>query len=471
MIDLRYGNDAIDVLREMPAESVHVCVTSPPYFGLRDYGTGSWAGGDAACSHKASNGQRIAESVASVNGGGHSAAESGPTPFKASCQKCGAARIDQQIGLESTVQEFIAKLIAVFAEVHRVLHPSGTLWVNIGDSYAGHNAPGFRQGNEAKNGGASNKNGVGFIQGLKPKDLMMVPSRFAIAMQDWGWYLRDFIVWAKPAPMPESVTDRCTKAWEPIFMFAKSPRYYADMTAVAEPSVTSDERRPYGSEGAWLMDGRPKEDRPNGKPRGKGGKTAFRGQGHEREAETGPANRDGRDMQDVGAGLTRNLRNVWTLPPESFPGKHFATFPSELPRKCILIGSSAKGCCPHCLAPWVRVTESERKPTRSGKSSKVYVDPNGSPYEQHCGSVVGNRDPFRHCTETTTVGWAASCQCHHAEPDTIPCRVLDPFSGSGTTGRVAFDLGRDYIGIDLNKEYEPLARERIGGLFIGGDSK
>jgi len=388
VIDLQYGRDVLDVLREMESDSVHVCCTSPPYFGLRDYGCAG------------------------------------------------------QIGLEPTLQEFIAKLVAVFAEVHRVLHPSGTLWINLGDSYASGKGTCFNPGGGESSLGKERKQAAAHplnrgnksdleAQGLKPKDLMMVPSRFAIAMQDWVWYLRDFIVWHKPAPMPESVTDRCTKAWEPIFMFAKSPKYYADMEAVKQQAIEPVPRT------SFLPDSN------------KDSQSTCR-------VAASSVSRKNRD----GEITTSNLRNVWTLSPESFPGKHFATFPSELPRKCIMIGSSAKGCCPHCLAPWVRVVESNgySKADKPSARKGADINPSNQGTAMRC---VG----CGHWSKETT-GWAASCQCPHTEAETIPCRVLDPFSGSGTTGRVAFDLGRDYIGIDLNKEYEALARERIGGLFL-----
>ena len=178
---------------------------------------------------------------------------------------------------------------------------------------------------------------------LKPKDLIGIPWMVAFALRADGWWLRSDIIWAKPNPMPESVTDRPTKAHEYLFLLAKSERYYYDSEAIAEPAVTNDMRRPYGSQGAWQLDGRPEEQRPNGQLRGKAGKNAFRGQGAERKSTTGPANRDGRDLMDVGAGPTRNKRSVWTVATRPYKGAHFATYPIELVRPCILAGCPVGG--------------------------------------------------------------------------------------------------------------------------------
>jgi len=154
------------------------------------------------------------------------------------------------------------------------------------------------------------------------------------------------------------------------------------------------------------------------------------------------------------------------LATEPFSEAHFATFPQALVEPCILAATSQKGCCPACGAPWARVIESERKLTRPGKGSKIYVDPEGSPYKEHGGSVIGNRDPKRHCTETTTAGWLPTCDCPNPDPDrahnrTQPAVVLDPFLGSGMTAAVAKRLCRDYVGIELNEDYRPLIEKRL----------
>ena len=282
--------DCRDTMRDLKAQGVRVqcCVTSPPYFGLRDYG------------HPG------------------------------------------QIGLEKTPAEYVAALVEVFEGVRELLADDGVLWLNLGDSYNGYMANQRGTGLETKRQQARKyiEPGAGLrTDTMKNKDLMGMPWRVAFALQAAGWYLRQDIIWHKPNPMPESVTDRCTKAHEYMFLLSKSERYFFDSDAIKEQSVTNDLRRPYGSKGAWDLDGRPEEQRPNGKPRGKGGKNAFRGQGHFRSADTGPANREGRDMADVGAGETRNRRSVWTVPTQPYNGAHFATFPPALIEPCILAGS------------------------------------------------------------------------------------------------------------------------------------
>jgi DNA modification methylase len=313
--DLRLG-DCLDVMRTLPDASANCCVTSPPYFGLRDYG--------------------------------HS----------------------DQIGLEPTPDEFVAKLVAVFREVRRVLRDDGTLWLNLGDSYFSttKGTGGSNPETSPKQAWKGLENGQGFAPvklnagtlPIKPKDLIGIPWRVAFALQADGWYLRQDIIWHKPNPMPESVTDRCTKAHEYIFLLSKSARYYYDGDAIKEQSLTGDTRTPYGSDGAWAMDGRNKWQE------GKGGQ----------RADADPN--------------TRNRRSVWTVATQPYSGAHFATFPPKLIEPCILAGCSIGGT------------------------------------------------------------------------------VLDPFTGSGTTGEVALLNGRQFVGIELNPDYYELARQRITRAAAAG---
>lgn len=179
---------------------------------------------------------------------------------------------------------------------------------------------------------------------LKPKDLCGIPWMVAFALRADSWYLRQDIIWAKTNPMPESVRDRCTKSHEHLFLLSKSERYYFDQDAIKEPSVTNDIRRPYTSEGAWQMDGRPIEQRHGGELRnGRGGKNAFRGQGANRDSDTGPANRNGRDMKDIGIREFRNKRDVWVIGTKPYPEAHFATFPPKLVEPCVLAGCPPNG--------------------------------------------------------------------------------------------------------------------------------
>ena len=182
--DLRIGS-CLKVLQELPDNYFHTCVTSPPYWGLRDYGTGKWVGGDVNCPHKRTT--KIGKTVKTITG--HQGMYDqgsvvGDAIYKSVCPKCGAVRIDEQLGLEETPELYINNLVNVFAKVYRVLRNDGTVWVNLGDTYG------------------------------KEKSLIGIPWKFAFAMQEFGWYLRQDIIWHKPNPMPESVKDRCTKSHE-----------------------------------------------------------------------------------------------------------------------------------------------------------------------------------------------------------------------------------------------------------------
>lgn len=257
--------DCRDVLGSLPDGSINCCVTSPPYFGLRDYG------------------------------------------------------VEGQLGLEPTPDEFVSAMVEVFREVRRVLRDDGTLWLNLGDSYANDGKWGGSTG--GKHASALHGNsGIGrrlLTTGLKPKDLIGIPWRVAFALQADGWYLRQDIIWHKPNPMPESVTDRCTKAHEYIFLFAKSERYYFDVDAIREPYATADRRGP----------------RRSYKP---GSASSHRlDDGH--EEMTGPF--AGLPLNPNG----RNRRSVWTVSTKPFKGAHFATFPPDLIEPCVLAGCPVDG--------------------------------------------------------------------------------------------------------------------------------
>lgn len=340
--------DCIEGMRRLEGQSVNCVVTSPPYFGLRDYGH------------------------------------------------------DGQIGLEASPEEFVAKLVEVFREVRRVLRDDGTVWLNLGDSYAGSwgNAGGHNRGNGTqreitvgsvvkdqaeRNGDFVPPAANGYAElGIKKKDLIGIPWRVAFALQADGWYLRQDIIWHKPNPMPESVTDRCTKAHEYLFMLSKSHRYHYDSDAIKEPSVTQlsapDANGSTLSGGAYgrhtLGEAIPEKDRRTDKQRGHGRRHAGF---NERW--------DGMTKQEQGA-MGRNKRSVWTVATRPYEGAHFAVFPPALIRPCILAG------CP-----------------------------------------VGGT-------------------------------VLDPFGGSGTTAQVAIEDGREAILCELNPKYIPLIHQRMNGLQL-----
>ena len=293
-------------LADIPDCTIQTCVTSPPYWGLRDYGTASWDGGDPACDHQ---GKPMA-TKANINrncGTGNDVKNATAREFyKDICGKCGATRIDSQIGLEQTPDEYVAQMVAVFREVRRVLKDDGTLWLNLGDSYAGNNS---RASNNGRAGFGTKREGV-FTktgEGLKDKDLVGIPWRVAFALQADGWWLRQDIIWHKPNPMPESVTDRCTKAHEYIFLLTKSAKYRFDHHAIQEPAKWSDDKR--AGKGRLTYDGK-------------------------RQGEQGTGQEAFVAIKDM-----RNRRSVWTVATKPFRGAHFAVMPETLVEPCILAAS------------------------------------------------------------------------------------------------------------------------------------
>ncbi len=554
-------------LATLPDNHCHVCVTSPPYFGLRSYGTPPqvW-GGDPDCYHEWGDEQRgkrkdikpPSESASVSRMGLDGRQGLGPPSGGYFCQSCGAWL--GHLGLEPTLALFIEHLVAVFREVRRVLRPDGTCWLNIGDSYAGSGPSGAgyqsettkrREGMKqdgnfrlsarlaAGDPGYAYKKPHVIPAGLKPKDLMLVPHRLAIALQDDGWWVRSDIIWHKRAPMPESVTDRPTSAHEHIFLLTKAPKYFYDGDAIREP-YNEDSLSRYDSPLQQVVNG---ANQPGGDP---------------------SLREKGKTMMTPNP-MGRNTRNVWTLSPEPFPAAHFATFPTEIPRRCIKAGTSEKGACAACGAPWRRVVE-RIKADRDVEAQRAYYAARTGRTDGHVPGPSGIVD------ETITTGWAPSCACfgtwqevpgepdwldldellgrmsrstrpqtaraadlfvdaglgiEHAkairavgiadtgkaltttngaghnrddvqaladearaalkgyyrefllntpkaqpvrvyvpgpdDPPPVPCRVLDPFLGSGTTLLVADELGRDGIGIELSPEYATMAEQRIRG--------
>jgi DNA modification methylase len=584
--------DVLEGLAQLPDASVQTVVTSPPYWGLRDYGTATWEGGDAACNHVAppAGGSQTASTLGSPGhqvGGGEWFEERRAGQYRDTCGTCGARRIDSQLGLEPTPEAYVERLVEVFREVRRVLRDDGTVWLNLGDSYAA-GGMGRRDADRRNHDGSFGQGEFrerhasgGYAQrktpdGLKPKDLVGIPwmvakalqapyytgtirneadrvwlaamidaegclflhkrktgqsngqgyvrkndsygaglevantseaivlrcmeiagGRGSISRQDkdrrqplfrwsmrsnecrdvvrevyphlvakqhqarlllgcpssgpqasaahaslmalhngepptidfpapsslWepGWYLRSDIVWSKLNPMPESVTDRPTKAHEYVFLLSKSARYYFDADAVRE----------------------------GGSGRSAGNRT------HKYDGLPGHETKHG--LVDVGdvEWTQRNLRTVWNIATEPFPGAHFATFPKRLVDPCVKAGTSERGCCAECGAPWVR--QIERVVVGVGKKPDGWDTGSGGHGTIHRnGREKG--EPGQDITEGRTVGWNPTCD--HPE-QTVPCTVLDPFCGSGTVGVVALRLGRSFIGIELNPQYAEMARGRI----------
>jgi len=317
--------DCLEVLKTLPSESVNCCITSPPYWGLRDYGTGEWIGGDPTCSHKRDSKQ------SELTQTGHRNLEGavGDGIYKDKCKRCGAERKDRQIGLELTPSMYVQKIVEVFREVKRILKKDGTLWLNLGDSYAttsggmeqlrdmGKDTPSYgkiKYSDGYEGVSQKGKSEAKKRDGLKHKDLIGIPWRVAIALQSDGWYLRQDIIWHKPNPMPESVTDRCTKAHEYIFLMSKNPNYYFDNKAIQEPCTTQE-----GRPSAIVRD----------RVYGYNSKQAALGRARGGEETPEPS--------------TRNKRSVWSVNVKPYKEAHFATFPKELIEPCVLAGCPKDG--------------------------------------------------------------------------------------------------------------------------------
>lgn len=359
--------DCLEMLKTLPDGSIDCCVTSPPYYGLRDYG----------------------------NIG--------------------------QIGLEETPELFVSKMVEVFTEVKRVLKKEGTLWLNLGDSYAGSGRGANENGKQGTNKGAIfNPKTSGKTFGLKPKDLIGIPWLTAFALRSAGWYLRQDIIWAKPNPMPESVTDRCTKSHEYIFLLSKSQKYYYDAEAIKNESLQVQDY----SLTHKIGNKRNPDKLTNG----------FRP-------------RDTPAIYELS-----NKRSVWTVTTKPFLEAHFATFPEDLIVDCIKAGCP-ENICNKCGKAREKIIESEIIRRKRPNQFTSYREINGQPDQTKVGI-------------NTIITGLTDCGCNAGFSPGI---VLDPFSGAGTTALVARKLYRNYIGIELNQQYIDIAEKRLQkelGMFI-----
>ncbi len=442
-----YLGNVTDVLAALPAKSVHCVVTSPPYWGLRDYGTGTWQGGDPACDHSPERrGGRFATPVSDKQ-----RSNAGIGTISSRDCPCGARRIDHQLGSEPSPdcgthgkaqcgRCFVCSMVAVFRSVYRVLRDDGTCWLNLGDSYSSGgkvsldsrddwDAPvgtdGSYVGRRTQNSGSI----VGASSGLPSGNLVGVPWRVALALQADGWVLRQDVIWHKPAPMPESVRNRCTKAHEYVFLLAKRAGYFYDAEAI-KTTATPAERTISGKSGSY---------------------------GQAIAAGVKPSG-NGVPGSVMRTGNLSNKRSVWSVSSQGYKGAHFATFPPKLIEPMIKAGTSEHGCCGECGTPWKRVVE-ERKLTRDRPNEYVKRVPGMDGIGNTCANDVAG-------VETRTVGWEPGCGCkdgvelgedgwtEHSIPHApVPCTVLDPFVGSGTTCAVSIGLGRHSVGIDLSEKY------------------
>ena len=415
--DIREGEASAE-LSAMPSGYVHCVVTSPPYWGQRDYGLGEWLGGDPECDHA----HRQTETLSGLDGGTKTNDHSHDAWSGGVCGRCGARQTETGIGQEPTLTEHIGNLVAVLREVRRVLRDDGTVWLNYGDAYTSGGRATYRSGASENKGHEvqNDQERPDTPNGLKAKDLMGLPWRVAFALQDDGWWLRSAIVWHKPSPMPESVRDRPTSAYEMIFLLAKRPRYFYDAEAIRD----------------------------------------FSGDGWHGKSEPARApemaERQGAAVDPKSQRSGANARNVWTFPSKGLAEPHYAAFPPELPRRCILAGTSEHGVCADCGAPWERVVDSSESP-HDGSTASAYAKGSNANRLALARQAARERGG-EYVQRRETVGWQSTCD-HDA--DVIPATVLDPFSGSGTTGIVALQQGRSYVGIELNPEYVEMSRNRI----------
>ncbi len=415
-------------LAKLPADSINCCISSPPYWALRDYGTATWEGGDPECDHKIPANELDPKYP---QGTSHNIRF-----IRDNCYKCGAKRIDQQLGLEPTFEEYIDKLCGIYDEVKRVLRPDGTCWVNLGDTYAGSGRGG---------GGSYEKMCQSFrrdrelipksdfqVPGIVAKSLCLIPQRFAIEMVNRGWILRNVIIWHKPNPMPSSAKDRFTVDFEYIYFFSKRKKYWFEPQYEAHQSDTRTERLVGGTK----SNERYSEAKENG-------------------VSTGT--RMGNNP------LGRNKRTVWTIPTQSFPEAHFATYPEKLVEPMVKSGCP-EFICKKCGKARVKIYEKivpgkalkqykgKEYNARKGVSETSALRSNGPEYNKF---MAEHPPAFKGYTDCGCgAGWR-------------PGIIIDIFAGSGTSCLVAAQNRRDWIGIELNQEYIEMAMRRINTAETG----
>ena len=444
------NGDCIEMMLSLPDNSVDTCVTSPPYWGLRDYGGGGKVWGPPECiergegdtSHEWEGYTRPSENTRNNNNSLQLKSAYWEPQDQAHCKHCNAWF--GQLGLEPNIEQYVKNMVEVFSHVHRILKPEGTLWLNLGDSYASGKSR-YSTKEQSIVGGERNDAKLGDLQNgkracvkshpvLKDKDLVGVPWRVAFALQEAGWWLRQDIIWAKPNCMPESVKDRCTKNHEYMFLLTKSHKYYFDNEAIKENTVKKADKRQsaftYADNEEWAKD-----------------KDASRISKAKGIAEARTKNY-----------AKRNKRSVWWISPKPFPEAHFAVFPIELIEPCILAGTSAYGCCSKCGSAWERIISKPKLP----KVDDSEIDRYGTGKAGVHRKVGQKYADWRVNNPDITTGWKPTCECN---ADVVPAVVFDPFGGSGTTAIAAIKHGRNATLTELSEEYVALARRRINGFL------
>lgn len=463
-----YHGHVLEVLKSMASESVQMIVTSPPYWGLRDYGLPPtiWdstppdrceGGRDHVWGIKQPpanyNYEDKIKAVGNLDKGHQKAVSKISSQF---CQRCGAWR--GSYGLEPTPDLYIKHTVEIFREARRVLRKDGTLFLNLGDSYA---ASRSYQVSDNKNPAVGPTRHMGRAtapQGLKPKDLCGIPWAVAFALRDDGWYLRSAMPWLKRSALPESCKDRPASALEYVFLLTKSQKYYFDMEAIKKKSSPDSHRR-YA---------RGRSDNHKWADGGPGNQTIAKSMKHmipgvtPKSAPAGSGIKANESFHAAVGDLvgSRNFRNTdlffesleppfgaifagdelvgLDINPKGFAAAHFATFPPRLPEVAILAGTSEKGCCVECGAPYKRQVDykanyEKREPAHAPNNCPTKVDSTGWK-----------------CPDIKTTGWKPTCKCNSGKK---PCVVLDPFGGAMTTAIVAHKYGRKFIMIELSEPY------------------
>lgn len=546
-----YHGNVTDVLARMPEGSVQCCVTSPPYWGLRDYGTAEWQGGSPTCDHVFKPPTNGVTNSPAMNPVGDRKLTSPPALYRGRCGKCGAVRTDFQIGSEPAPDCgtwgqaqcgacFVCSMVKVFRGVRRVLRDDGVLWLNLGDSYAT-GGRGVGSGKQLTYPASHQvARGSKAPSGLKDGNLCGVPWRVALALQADGWVLRSDLPWVKRSCMPESAQNRPAKGLEYVFLLTKRKDYFFDMEAVRKRAIGDTMRDGFrGGPGTRYVEGRSYDNGADAVAGGGNvestGSRNFRNTDLWFESVDGPHGLVGLDDELVGLDVTSR----------GYPGRHFAVYPEFLIEPLIKAGTSEKGACAKCGAPWQRMVEKEA----SGRTRDRAGGGLGTEHRRETHGLDPVEGEFREGVSYQTTGWQPTCECHgrfvkerrvvvrpvslestfgenekkrelqdisrstlrtpkvgnrdrslesnrngisgsldgvprdteEVEEDVWvyvpeipledhpvrPCRVLDPFIGSGTTCMCSLRLGRWSWGIDLSEEYlREHAVKRVGERLI-----